>query len=266
MMFESFILKKLEKLDPEVREVILELFRRVEFLEERFISKVEFREEFEKVWKILSEVSKTQREIAEAHKETEEALKRLTQRVDELAEKQRETEEALKKLAERQRETEEVLKELTQRQKETEEELKKLVKEHRKTREMVGALQHTVGYVLEDRAFVGLPELLKKDFGITVEKLRRDFIEISPGNYVEVNIIGKGKNSEGAEIWIIGECKTQLKKKDVDKFLKLIKKIEKFISGEKILLMVTYQAHPLVQKYVAEKGIKLYFSYDMPLK
>ncbi len=252
MMFEGLILKKLEKLDPEVREVILELFKRVEFLEERFISKVEFREEFERVWRILSEVSKTQREIAEAHKETEEALKKLAQRVDELAEKQRETEEALKELAERQRETEE--------------ELKKLVKEHRKTREMVGALQHTVGYVLEDRAFVGLPELLKKDFGITVEKLRRDFIEISPGNYVEVNIIGKGKNSEGAEIWIIGECKTQLKKKDVDKFLKLIKKIEKFISGEKILLMVTYQAHPLVQKYVTERGIKLYFSYDMPLK
>ena len=252
MMFEGLILKKLEKLDPEVREVILELFKRVEFLEERFISKVEFREEFERVWRILSEVSKTQREIAEAHKETEEALKKLAQRVDELAEKQRETEEALKELAERQRETEE--------------ELKKLVKEHRKTREMVGALQHTVGYVLEDRAFVGLPELLKKDFGITVEKLRRDFIEISPGNYVEVNIIGKGKNSEGAEIWIIGECKTQLKKKDVDKFLKLVKKIEKFISGEKILLMVTYQAHPLVQKYVTERGIKLYFSYDMPLK
>ncbi len=69
-----------------------------------------------------------------------------------------------------------IVKELAEAQKRTEEELRKLIGEHRKTREMLGTLQHTVGYVLEDRAFSGLPPLLKKDFGIEViEPLRRDY-------------------------------------------------------------------------------------------
>ena len=69
--------------------------------------------------------------------------------------------------------------ELTEAQKRTEEELRKLAMAHVKTREQLGGLSHTVGYILEDRAFVGLPPLLKEDLGIDViEPLRRDYIEV----------------------------------------------------------------------------------------
>jgi hypothetical protein len=171
----------------------------------------------------------------------------------------------LNELAEAQKRTEERLNELAEAQKRTEEELRELIGEHRKTREQLGNLSHTVGYVLEDRAYRGLPELLKRDFGIElIEPLRRDYIEIGRDQYEEVNIIGRARK-DGKEIWIIGECKSQLKKVDIDEFLKSIKRIEDFLKGEKLLIAVTYQTSPKVRRYVEEKGIKLYFSYEMPL-
>ncbi len=137
--------------------------------------------------------------------------------------------------------------------------------EHRKTRENLGGLQHTVGYILEDRAFVGLPPLLEKDFGIEItEPLKRDYIETSPGRYIEVNIIGRGRQ-DGREVWVIGECKTQIKKKEVDIFLRELKELDDVLPGEKVRVMVTYQTPPVVRSYIESKGIKLYFSYQFPL-
>jgi uncharacterized phage infection (PIP) family protein YhgE len=206
----------------------------------------------------LTRLEKVVEELAEAQKKTEE-------RLNELAEAQKRTEERLNELAEAQKRTEERLNELAEAQKRTEEELRELIGEHRKTREQLGNLSHTVGYVLEDRAYRGLPELLKRDFGIElIEPLRRDYIEIGRDQYEEVNIIGRARK-DGKEIWIIGECKSQLKKVDIDEFLKSIKRIEDFLKGEKLLIAVTYQTSPKVRRYVEEKGIKLYFSYEMPL-
>ena len=76
-----------------------------------------------------------------------------------------------------------------------------------------------------------------------------------------MNILGKGKK-DGKEIYIIGEARTQLKKKDVDAFVKKVKKLEKVIWGEKFLLLVTYQASPKVRKYLESKGIPVYYSYQ----
>ncbi|NOY65648.1 MAG: chordopoxvirus fusion protein [Nitrospirae bacterium] len=163
------------------------------------------------------------------------------------------------------RELRETVAELAEAQKKTEEELKKLVSEHRKTREQLGGLTHTVGYILEDRAYRGLPELLKRDFGIEVTTpLKRDYIELSPGRYEEVNIIGRGRRN-GQEVLIVGECKTQLKKADIDSFIRFVKKVKDILPEDKILLTVTYQASPPVREYAKQKGIKLYFSYEMPI-
>ncbi len=198
----------------------------------------------------FKELKDTVAELAEAQKRTEQRLTRLETVVEELAEAQKRTEQRLNELAEA--------------QKSTEQELRKLIGEHRKTREQLGGLSHTVGYVLEDRAYKGLPKLLKKDLKIQVlTPLRRDYIEISPGRYEEINIIGKGRQ-DGKDVVIIGECKTQLKKTDIDAFIRFIKKVESVLKGEKILIAVTYQASPPVRKYAEQKGIKLYFSYEMP--
>jgi len=212
----------------------------------------------------LTKLEVTVAELAEAQKKTE-------QRLNELAEAQKKSEERLtrleitvQELAEAQKRTEQRLNELAEAQKRTEEELRTLIGEHKKTREQLGGLSHTVGYILEDRAYRGLPELLKRDFGVQTISLKRDFIEIAPKKYEEVNILGEAQK-DGKRVWIIGDCKTQLKKKDIDEFLELVKKIDKSVKGEKILLSVTYQTSPPVRAYAQEKGVKIYFSYEMPL-
>lgn len=173
-----------------------------------------------------------------------------------------ELKEIVRELSEAQKKTEIRLEELADLHKKTEQVLYRLVDEHKKTREQLGGLSHSFGYVLEDRAYKGLPELLKKDFGIElIEPLKRDYIQVGKNRYVEVNIIGKGKRYD-KEVLIIGDSKTQLKKTDIDNFLYNVRKIEKNVKNKIILIAVTFQASPQVREYAKEKGIKLYFSYE----
>ncbi len=277
-----------------VWKVIVELTEAQKRTEERVNELTEAQKRTEERVNELTEAQKRTEErineLAEAQKRTEErvnelteAQKRTEERVNELTEAQKRTEERINELAEAQAKTEQSLEsfkktteenfsrvwkaidELTEAQKKTEEELKRLVGEHKKTREHLGTLSHTVGYVLEDRAYKGLVGLLKRDFGLEViEGLRRDYIEVGIDKYEEVNIIGRARVN-GKEVWVIGECKSQLKKGDVDEFLRSVKRIEPYVSGEKVIVAVTYQAPPPVRKYVEQKGIKLYFSYELPL-
>jgi myosin heavy subunit len=269
-------ISKLEKVVAELAEAQKQSEQRLTRLEQTVAELAEAQKKTEQRLNELAEAQKqseqrltrleqTVNELAEAQKRSEQRLTRLEQTVAELAEAQKKTEQRLNELAEAQQKTEQRLNELAEAQQKTEQELKKLIGEHRKTREQLGGLTHTVGYLLEDRAFVGLPPLLEKEKGIKlVSPLKRDYIEIGPGRYLEVNIIGKAKRN-GKEIWIIGECKTQLKKKDVDKFLKFLREIKDLLGKDIFPVLVTYQAPPQVQRYVKEKGIDLYFSYQFPL-
>ncbi|MEJ5300591.1 MAG: hypothetical protein WHS38_06345 [Thermodesulforhabdaceae bacterium] len=272
-MISSTFLRKLERVSPDLRDVLITLVEEIERQREESVTKREFNELREIVKDLAEAQKKTEQrvnELAEAQRKTEQRLNELAeaqrkteQRLNELAEAQRKTEERLNDLAEAQKKTEQRLNELAEAQKKTEEELKKLVGEHRKTREELGGLSHTIGYILEDRAFAHLPRLLKKDEGIEIDpdELKRDFVEIAPGRYEEVNILGKGYKGH-KQIWIIGECKTQFKKKDVEDFLKKLAKIEHLFLGDRILIAVTYQTSPQVRALLKEKGIRLYFSYQ----
>ncbi len=212
----------------------------------------------ERVRELVDAQKRAEERVNEFERRTEENFQRVWKSIAELSEAQKRTEEEIEKLRATVAEIAEDLKRLTKSH-------LKLVEEHRKTREQLGGLSHTVGYLLEDRAYVGLPSLLKKDFNLEIiEPLKRDYIETSPGVYEEVNIIGKGKIN-GKEVFIIGECKTQLKKKDVDKFLSFVRKLSKYLFKDTIAILVTYQTSPKVRKYAKEKGIKLYFSYEFPL-
>jgi predicted nuclease with TOPRIM domain len=127
----------------------------------------------------------------------------------------------------------------------------------------IGGLSHTVGYRLEDEAMKSLPSLLKRDFSIDTEgTLVRDYIEIGPKKYVELNIWGHGLRS-GKPVEIIGEAKSQLKKKDVDQFLQTLKILEPLINKPIVPLLVTYQTSVDVRRYIQGKNIALYFSYQL---
>ena len=225
MPFSTKIIRLLNKVEEPVREVLVAILEEIERQRRQWEETVT-RKEFNELKEIVADLRRTVNELAEAQKRTEQKLN-----------------------------------DLAEAQKKTEEELRKLIGEHRKTRDQFDHISHVGEYILEDKAYEGLPPILKKEFGIEVKELKRDFIEIAPEKYEEINIIGKGKK-DGTSIWIIGECKTQLKKRDVDNFLKEVSRIEKFFPGEKILVAVTYTTSPKIKKYAEEKGIKLYFSYQ----
>jgi uncharacterized phage infection (PIP) family protein YhgE len=291
MPVSANFIRMLEGLQPELREVFLAFWEEIE--RQRTVTREEFNELKEIVRDIsenlkglaqaqrrteerLNELSERVNQLAEAQRRTEERLNQLAVRVDQLAEAQRKTEERLNQLAvridqlaEAQRRTEERLNELTERvnqlteaQRRTEKEIEKLTKGLESLRKEVGGLAHTVGYRLEDEAIKALPELLKRDAGVeVVGRLKRDYIEIAPGKYIEVNIWGTGRIN-GEEYVIVGEARSQLKKGDVDEFIKKVNAIKRYIPKEQIKILVTYQTSPIVRKYAEEKGIKIYFSYE----
>ncbi|SMC22582.1 hypothetical protein SAMN02746041_01520 [Desulfacinum hydrothermale DSM 13146] len=211
-------------------------------------------------------------ELAQAQARTEarveelaEAQARTEARVEELAEAQARTEARVEELAKAQARTEARLEELAEAQKQTEIKLATLTDEHRKTREMLGGLAHTVGYRLEDEAIWALPHLLARDFGMTIEApLVRTFLETAPHRYIEVNIWGYGR-LEGRRTAILGEAKSQLKKRDVDSFVKTVAKVRKIVGTDVFAVLVTYQASPQVKQAAAEKGIQVYLSYELRL-
>ena len=85
-----------------------------------------------------------------------------------------------------------------------------------------------MGYVLENESYLGLPPLLRRDHGIeVVEDLKRDYVFCGKAE-MEVNIIGKGRR-QGRDLWILGECKTQLTKRDIDTFLRHMERVRRVL-------------------------------------
>ncbi len=246
------MIRYLEVIETLPSEIKLPLIKAFELFKEEIAETVK-RSDFEELKAVVRELAEAQRRtegsLESFKRTTEENFNRVWKAIDELAEAQKRTEERVEELAEA--------------QKKTEQRLAKLIGEVEDIKENLGGLSHTVGYRLEDEAFKALPELLKRDFNIEViGRLKREFIEIGKNRYIEVNIWGKGKKN-GKEYVIIGEGKSQLKKKDIDLFLKKMEEVKRHIPKEQIPLIITYIAHPSVQEYAANNKIKLYFSYEL---
>ncbi len=265
-MVKASLMRKLESIeDPKLRDVLISFLEEAERIIGETITRKEFQEfvattneNFDRVWKAIGK-------LTEAQLKTEERLNQLTARVDKLAERVDQLTERVDKLTERVDQLAQRMDELAEAQLKTEKRLEKLIGEHKKTREHLGGLSNAFGYVLEDRAIRGLPEILKTRFNIELtQPLKRDYIETGTGRAIEVNLFGKGR-IDGKELTILGECKAQLRKRDIDKFLNHVKSLEKYLPGDKFLVIVTYQTPPQVRKYVKEKGLKLVFSYELPL-
>ena len=167
----------------------------------------------------------------------------------------------VKELAEAQKRTENKVEELAEAQKRTEDEIRRLARH-------VGGVSDSVGFHLEDRAMKTLPVLLKRDFGVDVEgRLVRRFFVYGKRKSDEVNIYGKGRRG-GKEIVILGEGKSQIGKGHIDDFLKVVKRVVVHTGDEdkeRILLAVSYLIEPDVEEYAKNKGIKVYWSYEMDL-
>jgi len=246
MLFSVEIIEELEKVDPQIRSVLIKILKLIE----KAIGEVVKREDFLELKKEVHELSIHVKELAEAQKQTE-------KRLNELAEAQKQTEKRLNELAEAQRDSERRIERL-------ERAVEELIHGLAETRQMVGNLSDTVGYTLEDRAMKSLPQLLSERFGITVKgRLVRKYVQYN-GKYNELNIYGEGEK-EGEKLTILGEAKSRLSKNNIDNFTKLIDKLKKkgIISGEVFLLVVTYTTPPEVEQYSLSKGVHVIWSYEV---
>jgi len=277
--------QEIEKIWGAIKELTEAQKRTEQRVNELAESQRRTEQEIEKIWGAIRELAEAQKrteqrveELAQAQKETEQKIKELTeaqkkteQRINELAEAQKRTEQeiekiwgAIKELTEAQKKTEQRVNELAEAQRKTEETLKKLIEEHSKTREKLEGLSHSFGYLLEDRAMKSLPKILKRKYNIkAVGNFVRDYFIIN-GEHVEVNIFGKAKKGN-KEYILIGEAKSQVTKKAIDKFLKKCDKISRSFSKETIKVFISYIFPPGIKEYAEEKGIVIIPSYELDL-
>jgi len=212
----------------------------------------------------LTRLEKTVEELAMAQKRTEERVEELTQAQKKSEERLTRLEKAVEGLAMAQKRTEERVEELTQAQKETEENLNKLIKEHIKTREKVENLSHNFGFLLEDRAIQSLPEILEER-GIKVLSRLRTKRMIYEGKEYELNIYGIVEEG-GKKKVLVGECKSRMSKKEVNRFTKVIDRVKDRLMEEEradgvYLMVVVHRLNMEMEKYLKEKGIDFVESY-----
>ena len=269
-MIPAEVLEIIQKMPKEFREYFFH-FTKVLYKDMVEIAR---KSDFEALKKNITELSKIVKQLAVAQKKTEKRLEELAvaqskteARLEELAVAQSKTEKRVEELAVAQSKVEARLEELAVAQSKTEDSLNKLINEHVETRRRLESMSDAVGYNLENQAYKALPALLQKDLKIKVEGklVRRYFPGTRKGRYIQVNIYGWGSQN-GKRILILGECKTSLSKKEVDRFLKLTKyivKLENISEEETLKIAVVHDILPPVVSYLESKGIKLYWSYDL---
>lgn len=236
MPFSVSLIEEIEKLEPGLRGVFFDLLKEIEKEREETI---------------------TRKEFLEFAKRTEENFQRVWDAIGALAEAQRRTEERLGTFEER-------LEALAEAQRRTEEELRKLVEEHRETRRQLGGLAQAFGYTLENESYRALPRLLRRDHGIILkDRLKRGYLTDADGREVEVNIYGEGE-LDGKKVMVIGECKSQLSKNDIDRFIRRkLEGLRGVVGAEIFPVLVTHMISSSdVEEYAKKKELALYYSYD----
>jgi len=249
-------METLTEFTPETKRTLIGLID--SRIEERLKDQLPTREDFSELKSIVQELAKSQgrtekrvEELVHAQGRTEKRLEGLAQSQQELAQAQGRTEKRVEGLAQSQQE-------LAQAQKRTEKELRNLARQ-------VGGLSDRMGGSLEDLSYDVLPACIEKYHGIEVDELGRDFIRVD-GKEVEVNVFGKGKKIKtGKELTIIGEVKSNITLKEVDRFLSLLKKVGPTIKEEIFTLLFGFRIHLDAREKAKKQGVHLFVSYGKEL-
>ena len=234
------------------------------------------REDFDELRAAVKELAEAQartearvEELAEAQARTEarvgelaEAQARTEARVGELAEAQARTEARVGELAEAQARTEarvggleNAVADLAQAQRNTEKEIRNLAQQ-------VGSLSDTIGFSLEDIAKIVLPGYLERHLGVYViqEELERKYFVIN-GKELEINLYGEARK-DGKKITIIGESKSKIYQREVEKFVDDLSILLPTIKGEVLKVMFGFVIHPSAMEVAKEHEITLVASYQ----
>jgi len=227
--------------------------------------------DFEALRAAFSSLAEKVLELAEAQRRSEVRLERLEAAVEKLVEAQLRIEERLERLegvveelAEAQKRTEARIEELAEAQQKTEKILQGVLLEQKRFRKELGGISNTVGYTLENEAIKHLPGILQRDLGLKINVMDRRFIEYPDGKYDEINIYGEGV-LDGEEVYVIGESKVQIGKRNLNAFERLLKRLSGYLRGRIIPVLVTHSVHPEVERFVKKKieGLLIYKSFQL---
>jgi plasmid maintenance system antidote protein VapI len=249
-------METLTEFTPETKRTLVGLID--SRIEEKLKDQLPTREDFSELKSIVQELAKAQgrtekrvEELVHAQGRTEKRVEGLAHSQQELAQAQGRTEKRVEDLAHSQQE-------LAQAQKRTEKELRNLARQ-------VGGLSDRMGGSLEDLSYDVLPACIEKYHGIEVDELGRDFIRVD-GKEVEVNVFGKGKKIKtGKELTIIGEVKSNITLKEVDRFLSLLKKVGPTIKEDIFTLLFGFRIHLDAREKAKKQGVHLFVSYGKEL-
>jgi len=221
-------METLTDFSPEAKRALIGLIDNR--IEEKLKDRLPTREDFSELRSIVQELAQSQKEFAQAQQELAQAQGRTEKRVEELAQAQGRTEKELRNLA-----------------------------------RQVGGLSDRFGGSLEDLSYDVLPACIEKYHGIEVDDLGRDFIRVD-GKEIEVNVFGKGKDIKtGKGFTIIGEVKSNITLKEVDRFLSLLKKIRSSIKEELFTLLFGFRIHLDARRKAKKEGVHLFVSYGKEL-
>lgn len=246
MPYSAKIIKHLDELEPKVKRVIIELLDEIDKNVKESVKK----EDFNNLQKAVSELTLTTQRLAEAQEKSEKLL-------HELIESQKQTDKRLESLVQR-------VEELSQAQKKTEEIVQQLVLDMDMVKKQLGGLSHAVGYGIEDRLIPFMDSFIQREFGFIPDEVERKYLQYENNKKDEVNIFIKG-TKDNSTIIVIGECKSQPGKRDIDDFDGMIKRLSNYFKTEIYGFIVGYIFDPDVEKYINlhYPDIKYYKTYQV---
>ena len=183
------------------------------------------------------------------------AQARTAERMEELAQAQVRTEERVGGL-------EAAMERLAQAQARTEEAQARTEKALQRLSRQVGGLSETIGGDLEDIAYIVLHDVLNRELGWQVEPLERVWKKWGK-EPEEIDVFGRAKDPSRPEqvIWIVGEAKHNLTKREVERFARKVERARSHLEGELFPVCFCYRARPEVREAVQAAGLRLVFSY-----
>mgnify|MGYP000173926991 CR=1 FL=1 len=122
---------------------------------------------------------------------------------------------------------------------------------------------HTWGFVLEKLAYPRLPAALRKDFGVEIPRLYPHFLVYPDGRQDQINIYGEGTKG-GKAVHALGEARIQLGKRDIDSFLRIVRRATKALPEPVVSFMVAHVVDPSAEEYAQRKGLKVYWFHTLP--
>lgn len=111
-------------------------------------------------------------------------------------------------------------------------------------------------------AYSVVHDVLQREYGWQLEPLARSWQHWN-GSEEEIDLFGQARDPAQPDvpIYIVGEVKFNLTRKDVERFAEKVERARNYLAGTVFPLCFCYRARPEAQRAVQEAGFPLIFSH-----